>query len=296
MPGATIGEDCTIGQNVMVAKASSSEIAVRVQNNVSIYTGVTCEERGLIGPSAVFTNVINPRSAIPEHEFRNTFVRKGATIGANATIVCGPYHRGIRFYRRRRGTYTFGSPLQAFSSVTRPHPAGSAHTVTAFISHDRLATCPESGEHYRLQNDQLPRSKVPKPPDSHIFRACRRGHIGQRHAAQIARCGRLTAVADILPDRARQLAHNIRHVPTLRWSPSCTQNNQPWLSFVPPTTCTRRKPFFPWKPAPTSFVKNRCASQHGSRRYDQRPLKKPAAIFLSSNKTASIPRSGYCTK
>jgi UDP-2-acetamido-3-amino-2,3-dideoxy-glucuronate N-acetyltransferase len=90
MPGCTIGNNCILGQNVVVAAGVVLGTNVKVQNNVSIYTGVICEDDVFLGPSMVFTNVINPRSAIVrKHEFKPTIVRKGASIGANATIICG---------------------------------------------------------------------------------------------------------------------------------------------------------------------------------------------------------------
>lgn len=90
MAGAVIGERCNIGQNVVVSPKVVLGNNVKVQNNVSIYTGVTCEEDVFLGPSCVFTNVINPRSFINrKDEFKPTLVKKGATIGANATILCG---------------------------------------------------------------------------------------------------------------------------------------------------------------------------------------------------------------
>src|SRR5665811_1541325 len=90
MPGCIIGEGCNIGQNVVVSPQVVLGDNVKVQNNVSIYTGVICEDDVFLGPSMVFTNVINPRSAINrKDEYKQTLVKKGATIGANATIVCG---------------------------------------------------------------------------------------------------------------------------------------------------------------------------------------------------------------
>lgn len=87
---ATIGENCNIGQNVFVSSDVVLGNNVKVQNNVSIYTGVICEDDVFLGPSCVFTNVINPRSFINrKHEFRQTLVKRGASIGANATIICG---------------------------------------------------------------------------------------------------------------------------------------------------------------------------------------------------------------
>ena len=90
MPGAVIGERCSLGQNVVVMPGTRLGNNVKVQNNVSIYEGVECEDDVFLGPSMVFTNVINPRSHISrKHEYRKTIVRRGASIGANATIVCG---------------------------------------------------------------------------------------------------------------------------------------------------------------------------------------------------------------
>ncbi|MCG9880888.1 MAG: N-acetyltransferase [Bacteroidia bacterium] len=90
MSGAVIGENCNIGQNVVVSPGVVLGNGVKVQNNVSIYTGVICEDDVFLGPSMVFTNVINPRSFINrKEEFKQTIVRKGASIGANATIICG---------------------------------------------------------------------------------------------------------------------------------------------------------------------------------------------------------------
>jgi len=90
MSGAMLGENCTIGQNVFIAPGVTLGNNVKVQNNVSVYTGVVCEDDVFLGPSCVFTNVINPRSFISrKEEFRRTLVKKGATIGANATVICG---------------------------------------------------------------------------------------------------------------------------------------------------------------------------------------------------------------
>lgn len=90
MAGAVIGRDCSLGQNVVVAGSARLGDCVRVQNNVSVYSGVTCEDDVFLGPSCVFTNVLNPRSFVPRKaEYRKTLVRRGASIGANATILCG---------------------------------------------------------------------------------------------------------------------------------------------------------------------------------------------------------------
>src|SRR5687768_605274 len=111
LPGCEIGENCIIGQNVMVAAKVKLGNNVKVQNNVSIYEGVVCEDDVFLGPSMVFTNVINPRSAISrKKEYRPTHVRKGATIGANATIICG----------NEIGEYSF---IGAGTVITKPVPA-----------------------------------------------------------------------------------------------------------------------------------------------------------------------------
>ncbi len=90
MSGAEIGEKCNIGQNVVISPKVKIGNGVKIQNNVSVYTGVECEDDVFLGPSCVFTNVINPRSFIVrKEEFRKTLVKKGATVGANATIICG---------------------------------------------------------------------------------------------------------------------------------------------------------------------------------------------------------------
>ena len=90
MPNCVIGENCSLGQNVYVASHVTLGNNVKVQNNVSIYEGVVCEDDVFLGPSMVFTNVVNPRSAVVrKNEFKKTLVKKGATIGANATILCG---------------------------------------------------------------------------------------------------------------------------------------------------------------------------------------------------------------
>ena len=104
MAGARIGEGCSIGQNVSIASSAVIGNGVRIQNNVSIYDGVVCEDDVFLGPSCVFTNVVNPRSFISrKHEYRETRIGKGASIGANATIVCGHSCREICSHRCRYG-------------------------------------------------------------------------------------------------------------------------------------------------------------------------------------------------
>ena len=111
MTCAVIGENCNLGQNVVVSPKVVLGNNVRVQNNVSIYEGVICEDDVFLGPSMVFTNVFNPRSAVSrKHEYMQTMVRKGVSIGANATIVCG----------NEIGEYAF---IAAGAVVTKPVPA-----------------------------------------------------------------------------------------------------------------------------------------------------------------------------
>ena len=152
MAGCIIGEGCSIGQNVMIASGVVLGKNVKVQNNVSIYEGVVCEDDVFLGPSMVFTNVINPRSAISrKHQFQKTLVRKGATIGANATVICG----------NEIGPYAF---VGAGAVVTKTVPAyalvkGNPAKQTGWVSeyghklqfnNNGRATCTESGEGYEL--------------------------------------------------------------------------------------------------------------------------------------------------
>ena len=157
MPEATIGEDCNLGQNVFVANGVTLGNNVKVQNNVSIYTGVTCGDDVFLGPSMVFTNVINPRSNVNrKSEYLATQVERGASIGANATIICG----------HRIGTYAF---IGAGAVVTKDVPAfalivGNPGRQIGWMSRfgirlefdaEGLANCSESGERYRLRNDRV---------------------------------------------------------------------------------------------------------------------------------------------
>src|SRR5687768_996819 len=155
MPGAKLGDGCNLGQNVVVLPKVILGKNVRVQNNVSIYEGVICEDDVFLGPSMVFTNVINPRSAVSrKNEYKQTMVRKGASIGANATIVCG----------NEIGEYAF---IGAGAVVTKPvppyalvvgNPARHKGWMSEFghrlhFNEQGEATCPESGEKYRLKNN-----------------------------------------------------------------------------------------------------------------------------------------------
>ena len=154
MPSCVIGENCNIGQNVVISPDVVLGNNVKVQNNVSIYTGVICEDDVFLGPSMVFTNVINPRSAVGrKDQYLRTFVRKGATIGANATIVCG----------NEIGAFAF---IGAGAVVTKPVAAyalvmGNPAKRTGWMSEfghklqfdaEGSAKCPESGEQYRLRD------------------------------------------------------------------------------------------------------------------------------------------------
>lgn len=154
MTGCKIGANCNIGQNVVVSPQVVLGKNVKVQNNVSIYTGVTCEDDVFLGPSMVFTNVINPRSAINRKaEYAKTHVGKGATIGANATIVCG----------HDIGKFAF---IGAGAVVTKHVPdyalvVGNPARQTGWMSEyghkltfnkEGVATCPESQEKYQLKD------------------------------------------------------------------------------------------------------------------------------------------------
>lgn len=157
MPNCTIGERCNIGQNVVVSPDVILGNNVKIQNNVSIYTGVICEDDVFLGPSMVFTNVMNPRSAVNRRDqYSKTVVRKGASIGANATIVCG----------NDIGAYAF---IGAGSVVTKEvlpyalvvgNPARQIGWMSAFghrltFDESGTAVCPESGEHYQLVNGKV---------------------------------------------------------------------------------------------------------------------------------------------
>lgn len=157
MSGCRIGERCNIGQNVVVSPGVVLGTNVKVQNNVSIYTGVTCEDDVFLGPSMVFTNVINPRSHVNrKHEFRPTIVRRGASIGANATIVCG---NEIGEYAMVGAGAVITKPVKPYALVVG-NPARQVGWVSAnghrlhFDSEGR-ATCPETGERYRLKDGSV---------------------------------------------------------------------------------------------------------------------------------------------
>ena len=157
MSDCIIGERCSFGQNVVVSPEVILGNNVKVQNNVSIYTGVICEDDVFLGPSMVFTNVINPRSAIIRRDqYAKTIVKKGASIGANATIVCG----------NNIGEFAF---VGAGAVVTKDVPnfalvVGNPSKQIGWISeyghrlnfnNDGIAECPESKEKYKLENGKV---------------------------------------------------------------------------------------------------------------------------------------------
>jgi UDP-2-acetamido-3-amino-2,3-dideoxy-glucuronate N-acetyltransferase len=157
MPNCKLGENCNIGQNVVISPEVVLGKNVKIQNNVSIYTGVTCDDDVFLGPSMVFTNVINPRSAINRRgEYAKTHVGKGVSIGANATIVCG----------HDIGEYAF---IGAGAVVTKNVPpyslwVGNPAKQMGWISEyghrlqfdkDNIAVCSESKQKYKLENNKI---------------------------------------------------------------------------------------------------------------------------------------------
>jgi UDP-2-acetamido-3-amino-2,3-dideoxy-glucuronate N-acetyltransferase len=162
MTGSVIGENCNLGQNVVVSPGVILGNNVKVQNNVSIYTGVICEDDVFIGPSAVFTNVLNPRSAVNrKSQYRTTLVRRGATIGANATIVCG----------HEIGMFAFIGAGAVITKEVRPYalvvgnPAKQIGWVSEFghrlLFDDKgYAHCPETKDTYRLIDRQVQKEET----------------------------------------------------------------------------------------------------------------------------------------
>ena len=157
MSEAVIGKNCVLGQNVMVANRVTIGDNVKIQNNVSVYEGVICEDDVFLGPSMVFTNVINPRTFIErKHEFRPTLVKKGATIGANATIVCG--HTIGRYALIGAGAVvTHDVPDYALITGNPGRQAGwvSEYGCRLVFNEEGIAVCPESGQRYQLSENQV---------------------------------------------------------------------------------------------------------------------------------------------
>ncbi|MEP7263783.1 MAG: acyltransferase [Bacteroidota bacterium] len=157
MPGCIIGEKCNIGQNVVISPDVVLGKNVKVQNNVSIYTGVICEDDVFLGPSMVFTNVINPRSAVNrKNQYLKTIVRTGASIGANATIVCG--HNIGRFAFIGAGAVvTKEVPDYALVMGNPARQSGwmSEYGHKLVFNKEGVAVCPESKEEYLIENGRV---------------------------------------------------------------------------------------------------------------------------------------------
>ncbi|HEU4472522.1 MAG TPA: acyltransferase [Flavisolibacter sp.] len=159
MTGCSLGEGCSIGQNVFIAGGVHLGRNVKVQNNVSIYEGVVCEDDVFLGPSVVFTNIKNPRSAISrKDQYVPTLVRKGATIGANATIVCG---NEIGAFALIGAGAVVTKPVKPYALV-KGNPGRQSGWVSEYghtLSFDEhgLAVCRESGQQYRLADNKITR-------------------------------------------------------------------------------------------------------------------------------------------
>lgn len=155
MSPSNIGMNCNIGQNVVISPGVVLGNNVKVQNNVSIYTGVTCDDDVFLGPSCVFTNVINPRSAINrKSQYMQTHVGKGASIGANATIVCG-HNIGAYAFIGAGAVVTKEVPSYALFVGNPARQIGwmSEYGHRLHFSADAIAKCPESGESYQLADN-----------------------------------------------------------------------------------------------------------------------------------------------
>jgi len=157
MTGCEIGRNCNLGQNVVVSPGVKLGENVKVQNNVSIYTGVICEDDVFLGPSMVFTNVINPRSAVSrKNEYKETVVKRGASIGANATIVCG---NNIGEYAMIGAGAVVTKPVAPYALVVG-NPGRHVGWISEYghklqFDEKGVATCPETGEKYRLSSNKV---------------------------------------------------------------------------------------------------------------------------------------------
>ncbi len=157
MTGCIIGKRCNIGQNVVISPEVVLGNNVKIQNNVSVYTGVTCDDDVFLGPSAVFTNVTNPRSAVNRHsQYAKTHVGRGATIGANATIVCG-HDIGAFAFVGAGAVVTKTIPPYALVVGNPSKQIGwmSEYGHRLRFDENGLATCPESGEKYELKDGKV---------------------------------------------------------------------------------------------------------------------------------------------
>lgn len=153
MPGCVIGENCNIGQNVVISPEVVLGRNVKIQNNVSLYSGVTCDDDVFLGPSCVFTNVTNPRSAVNRRgQYAKTHVGKGASIGANATIVCG-HDIGAYAFIGAGAVVTKNVPPYALLVGNPAKQLGwmSEYGHRLEFDKDGIAVCPESKEKYKLE-------------------------------------------------------------------------------------------------------------------------------------------------
>lgn len=159
MSGCIIGNRCNIGQNVVVSPGVILGENVKIQNNVSVYTGVICEDDVFLGPSMVFTNVVNPRShVIRKEEYKSTVVRKGASIGANATVVCG---NEIGQYALIGAGSVVTKPIPAYALVVG-NPAKQIGWVSEYghrlnFNHEGIAFCPETNQKYSFKENKVTR-------------------------------------------------------------------------------------------------------------------------------------------
>jgi len=159
MPNCRIGNQCNIGQNVVISPEVVLGNNVKIQNNVSLYTGVTCDDDVFLGPSCVFTNVTNPRSAVNRrNQYARTHVGKGASIGANATIVCG-HDIGQFAFIGAGAVVTKNVPDYALVIGNPARQAGwmSEYGHKLKFDENGMATCPESGQTYKLENSKVTR-------------------------------------------------------------------------------------------------------------------------------------------
>lgn len=157
MSNCVVGENCNIGQNVVISPRVVLGRNVKIQNNVSVYTGVICEDDVFLGPSMVFTNVINPRSAVArKDEYKLTILHKGASVGANATIVCG---NEIGQYALIGAGAVITKPVKPYALVVG-NPAKQIGWVSEYghrLDFNELgrAICPETGQEYQLENGEV---------------------------------------------------------------------------------------------------------------------------------------------
>ena len=157
MTGCVIGTNCNIGQNVVISPEVVLGNNVKVQNNVSVYTGVTCEDDVFLGPSCVFTNVTNPRSAVNrKSQYAGTHVGKGATIGANATVVCG-HNIGAYAFIGAGAVVTKHVPDYALLVGNPARQLGwmSEYGHRLYFDNEGIAECPESHEKYQLKDGKV---------------------------------------------------------------------------------------------------------------------------------------------